>query len=294
MTEAYPPLTYSMIRDFDCPHKFYERQILLRRPIAVKDSLFIGSLYHESREKGEEWALEKVRKGMILSQADADKAAKLEALITGMLRGAALAFHDPPEVEREPEWLQPIINPDTGRTSKKFRTAGKADGYYIEGDTATIIEEKTKAGSVGEADISKLDLDAQVLNEVSNLQRARGVPISRVIYRYIIKPYIKQTKLETVVQFCERLEADYQERLDFYFHEFELLVDQTRVREWERDLWRIAHTIAYSTKHGLWYRNTSRCTEWGSCSFLPLCRGEDVEHLYEVATIANPELTLVS
>lgn len=290
MIDKLPPLTYSMIRDFDCPAKFYQRHVLLRRLIAVKESLRIGSLYHEGREKGLDHSLAEIRKGSILSQFDADKQAKDEAMITGMLKGAETAFDDI-EVEREPEWLQPIVNPDTGRQSKKFRTAGKADGYYVEGNTAVIIEEKTKSGSPGEADISRLDLDAQVLNEVSNLQRSRGVPISRVIYRYIVKPYIKQTKNETVEQFCDRLEADYQTRLDFYFHEYDILVDQSRVRQWERDLWRIAHTIAYAHKHDLWYRNTSRCAEWGGCSYLPLCRGEDVDHLYETVTIPNPELT---
>jgi len=279
-----------MIRSFDCPHEFNERYILRRRPIAVKESLYIGSLFHGGREKGLDWALGEIRKGRILTQFDADNQAKMEALIVGMLGGAKMAFKDL-EVEREPEWLQPIINPHTGRQSKKFLTAGKADGYYSENGTATIIEEKTRAGSPGEADISKLDLDSQVLNEVSNLQRSRGKTINRVLYRYIVKPYIKQTSKETVDQFCERLIEDYHRRLDFYFHEFEILVDQTRVREWERDLWRIAHAISYAQKHNLWYRNTSRCAEWGGCAYLPLCRGEDVEDLYETVDIVNPELT---
>lgn len=290
-TKQYPPLTYSMIRDYDCPQKFNLRHVRLLRPIAVKEGRYVGSLYHEGREKGEGWAIDEIRKGRILSQSDADKQAKDESLITGMLRGAALAFDDPPDVEREPEWLQPIVNPDTGRTSKKFCTAGKADGYFIDNcDRATIIEEKTTA-QINPADIAKLDLDMQVLNEVSNLQRARGVSVAHVIYRFIRKPSIGQTQKETVEGFCTRLEADYQTRLDFYFHQYDILVDQSRVREWERDLWRIAHTIAYARKHDLWYRNTSRCAEWGGCSYLPLCRGEDAGHMYEVTTVANPELT---
>ncbi len=288
MEPKYPPLTYSMIRDFDCPCKFYHRQLLHLRPVVTSESLAIGSLFHEWREKGEEWAVEEVGKVRVLSQSDEDKRQKLEALILGMLRGATLAFNDPPSVEREPEWLQPIVNPDTGRTSKKFWTAGKADGLILEGGNC-IIEEKTTA-QINDADIGKLDLDMQVLNEVSNLQRSRGVTIPRVLYRFIRKPSIQQTQKESVVEFCDRLMADYQNRPEFYFREVEILVDQARVRAWERDLWRIANIINYCIKHDIWYRNTSRCAEWGGCSFLPLCRGEDVGHMYEVRE-ANEELT---
>lgn len=284
-----PVLTYSMIRSYDCPKKFYYRHIKHLVPVVMPEALSIGRLYHGGREHGEEWALEEIRKGKVLSQDQADAQAKTEALILGMLRGARLAFRDI-EVEREPEWCHPIVNPDTGRRSRRYLSAGKADGITTANGHATIIEEKTKGSSITESDVTKLSQDMQVLNEVANLQRARDVVIDRVYYRYIRKPTIRQRQNESVQEFCKRLEDDYQARPEFYFTEIEIVVDQERVTAWERDLWLIAHIIGYSHAHKLWYRNTSRCAEWGGCVYLPLCTGEDAAHMFTTEE-PNPELS---
>lgn len=284
-------LTYSAIRNADCLRKYKLRQIDCLRPVARKKSLMIGGLYHYGREHGLLSMLDKLHtESHILSQTDMDKQSIMAATLTGMLMGASLAFQDT-DLVREPEWLLPIINPDTGRQSKKFAIGGKADGLN-EAD-GLVVEEKTTAKSVGESEIMRLPLDQQVLNEVACLQRARGITINKVYYRFIVKPFIRQKQTEAVAEYCERLVDDYQARPEFYFHEEVLLVDRARVLDWERNLWQIAQMLHFAYVRNGFYMNTSRCSEWGGCQYLPICRGDDTDGLYEVSEV-NPELRKVS
>jgi hypothetical protein len=288
-----PVLTHSAISTFDCPMKFKLRQVDRLRPRIKREGLAVGGLYHIGRELGEDVMLDRLDEYLPLDQYDADKQMINRAILLGMLRAAESWFDNPAEMEHEPEWLLPIINPDTGRQSKKFLTGGKADGIGWDGLIWCVIEEKTTAQRWSKSDIDKLPLDRQVLNEVSNLQRARNITVSQVRYRYILKPYIKQKQTESTRQYCDRVMEDYAERPEFYLHEERLYVEQERVIEWERDLWRLAQVIDHTQKHNAWYRNTSRCAEWGGCSYLPICRGEDIEGMY-VNEVPNPELKEVA
>lgn len=290
-----PVLTYSSSSRYqNCPREYYHRYIMHLKSKIKREPLFIGSLFHLGLEHGLEKAVEEIRKAQPLDQKEADRLMVIEAIIVGALKGYASVFASEPEgTEREPEFLLSLVNPDTGRNSRKFRLGGKADWLYQLNGSWVLGEAKTRGAQIGAADISKLDLDQQVLNAVAGLQRARGITIGKVEYRYILKPMIRQRKDETIDQYCERIVTDYQERPDFYFHQETIYVDQARVTEWERDLWRIAQQINWSLKHDWWFRNTSRCAEWSGCGYLPLCRGEDVEGLYEVSE-PNPELQEVA
>lgn len=294
----HPIITHSSFSAYDCPEKFRLRAIERKRPVVRAEPLDFGGALHFGREfpdleEGIVQAVKRLRKNAtVLCQYDADRLQVRESMMKGMLTAAVLQFRDPPDIDREPEWLGPIINPATGRHSRKYRTAGKGDGLYLEANTTyCLIEEKTRGQSIGKSDIDKLPLDRQLLNAISGLQRSRGILISTVRYRYILKPFIKQRKDETVTQYCNRMVEDYEARPDFYCHEEQLLVEQESVRRWERDLWNLCQQITWCINNNVWFRNSSRCAEWAGCEYLPLCRGEfDAENLYYIEE-PNPELT---
>lgn len=291
-----PVITFTKARTYqECPEKFHHREIELLHPRVKREAQVFGGNLHRALEIGEDKAIAEIREASHpMSQTEADKQAVTEAMISGACRGLKMKFGpEPAGIEREPEFLLPLINPDTGRLSQKFMLGGKADWIYQDGRTWTLGEAKTRGTHLTNADIAKLDLDQQVLNEVAGLQTARGITVAKVEYLYIFKPSIRQKQTETVDQYCARIIEDYQERPDFYFHQETIYIDQARVTTWERDLWRIVQAINWSVKRDWWYRNTSRCAEWSGCEYLPLCRGDDVTGLYEIGE-SSPELQEVA
>jgi hypothetical protein len=239
------------------------------------------------QEKGWE-AVKEVFDGIHPStQEESDRREINLAILFGMTQ----VVPEEPDVEREPEWLNPLINPMTKRKSRSFNLGGKGDGLKPLGDNNfVLIEEKTRGGSIGKSDIDKLSIDAQVLNAIINLEDARGIKITEVWYRYIRKPSIRQRKEETLNHFCERIVEDYCSRPGFYFHEERLMFPRNQLDDWRHNLWHIGQALLWTKKKSLWYQNSSRCAEWGGCPYLPLCRGEDIQGMYRKEEV-NIELS---
>lgn len=281
-------LTHTNMSTFrDCPFKFKASYIDSLRPVVVKDSLKIGSAFHLYREGGQEAVDKYFGQFFPSTQEEADKLETQKAIVAGLTSLAP----DEPDVIREVEWLNPLINPATGAPSKTFNLGGKADGVLaLSNGTSALIEEKTTGASPSRSDIDKLSIDNQVMNCIVNLADSHGTTVSTVIYRYYRKPSIRQRQGETVEQYCERLLEDYEGRPEFYYHEERLIFPQPQLEGFRNDLWQVGKAILWFRRYDLWYRNTSHCIDWGGCPYLPLCRGENVDGLYKVGT-PNPELT---
>lgn len=284
-------LTHTNMSIFkDCPCKFKLAIVERLRPVVEKESLVVGRAFHLYREKGWE-AVEDIFNNLHPStQEDSDRMEVNMAILKGMTK----VVPDEPNVEREPEWLNPLINPATGFKSLTFNLGGKGDGLikteaYGGDDDYVLIEEKTRGGSIGKSDIDKLSIDAQVLNAIVNIEDSRGIRVVEVWYRYVRKPSIRQKKDETLDHFCERVVEDYIERPDFYWHEERLTFPRNQIEGFRENLWEIGKALLWTRRKGLWYKNSSRCAEWGGCPYLPMCRGEDTTGLYRQVEV-NPEL----
>lgn len=211
---------------------------------------------------------------------------------------------------REFEFKVQLRSPWTGAYSRTFDLHGYADGLVdpwaergIVGATGEdagpleIIENKL-VGQVSAVKVQRLPLDRQLALERYGIWRATGRVVQRVHYRWVKKPSIKQrggrkkdkSDAETLEQFCERIAADYEERPDFYLHEeepkFTTTEDLLRV---EADLWEWAEDIrarmrkASDGRRRVFDRNTSHCSEYGGCQFVPICTGDpDAMSLYQV------------
>ena len=207
---------------------------------------------------------------------------------------------------REIVYDLPLINPTTGRAMRAFRSAGKIDGIIPLGNKhAKIIEDKF-VQQIQRVMIDKLPLDDQITEYVDALAREGWT--AEVEYRHTRYPGINPHKPKTfktkadylgesLEEFGQRLAEDIKERHDYYFDAQHLIFSTDHLEEYRLHRWMVAkeildrRVVAKKLGIGAWYKNPSKCHEYGGCQFIPLCtKIEDAETMYEVSTIQDPEL----
>lgn len=205
---------------------------------------------------------------------------------------------------REVEFSLPLRNPRTNRTSRRFKLGGKIDGVARITDfqgkkKATIIEDKLM-GSIQRPMVERLALDHQTTEYVDAFM-AKGW-LAEVDYRITRMPGMNpkpakefKTKAdypgETLDEFAERLALDIEDNPTSYFYNQVLIFPTEHLDDYRKGRWQEAQDIIATEKTGRWYQNTSRCSDWGGCEFIPLCTHQPgAEDLY-VTTVDNPELT---
>ena len=289
-------LTHSSIQTFkNCRRAWYARNVLKLVRTKKKQSRQLGSAFHRGLQTRDVAAALKLYDGVYpADQAEADIIEIDKATVAAMLNGYFLRWPDEPLdgvpcVRREIKFEVPIVNPQTGALSRSFRFAGKVDGVKTTPRGLFLVEDKT-AGKLERSYIDRLPLDHQVTAYIHGLQRHyHHTQITGVSYRIIRKPSIRPRQNESVQQFCDRLTRDYRERPDFYFVDEGLFRAESDLKEFEAELWQVTQDILTCRRRGLWYRNTSRCSEYGGCEYLLLCLGQDPEGLY-VREEPNSEL----
>ena len=277
-------LTYSRLRMYlNCPASEQLRYgaCLVPRMNGSTPRL-LGSAVHKGLETGDiDEALALFDSVLPSAQEEQDQLDADKATCRAMLLGAKTAFTALDDLQPEVEFTLPIINPQTGKASRRFRLAGKVDGICSRDGETWLIEYKT-ASTITKQYVDRLALDGQVTTYLYAMQRVLRRPIAGVIYRVIRKPSIKRGQKETAEQYCSRLEADYQERPDFYFYEQMLYRNAEDIQAFEQELWNITQRMLWEKKHGICPHNTARCTDFGSCDYMPICRHDDQwQNLYE-------------
>lgn len=185
--------------------------------------------------------------------------------------GAYLARYPAESIEREVTMRARLRNPDTGAWSHTFDVQARIDG--LAGDR--LIEDKLLS-RVDDVTPRRLTLDRQVTLGAYLHWRTTGQEIREVAYRITRKPSIKRRRGEGHDAFLERLVDDYQQRPDFYLHEFALTRTASDFERLEAELWAWAEQIRQARLRGTFPRNTGACTEFGGagCEYLPACARE--------------------
>jgi hypothetical protein len=269
-------LTNSSIGLFkNCRKAWHYRNNELLVPRLQNTARGIGSAVHKGLETGSvEDALALFDEVFPNSQDESDSLETNKAIVQAMLEGYfglyGRCFPEAEEYRAEQIFEVDIINPHTGAKSKTFTLSGKVDGLALIDGRWWLVEYKT-AGQIGKSYIDKLSLDTQVTTYIHGVQTALGIDITGVIYRILRKPTIKQTKKETIYQYLDRLIADYKERPEFYFYSEKLYRSQDDLAEFKSELWDLTQDMLKCKRENLWYKNTSRCMDWGNCEYLPLC-----------------------
>ena len=277
-------LTYSRLRMYlNCPASEQLRYgaCLVPKMHGTTPRL-LGSAVHKGLETGSlDEAMALFDAVIPATQEEQDQMDADRATCRAMLLGAETAFSALDDLQPEIEFTLPIINPQTGKASRRFQLAGKVDGICTKEGETWLLEYKT-ASTITKQYVDRLALDGQITTYIYAMQKVLRKPIAGVIYRVIRKPSIKRGQKETAEQFCSRLEADYQERPEFYFYEQLLYRNADDIRAFEQELWNITQRMLWDRKHGICPHNTARCTDFGTCEYMPICRRDDQwEAMYE-------------
>lgn len=289
-------LTTSGIQSFkNCRQAYYYRTVCNLVPRIRKPYKDLGSAIHKGIETGcIDDALKLYENIFPISQEEADELEITKATIRSMLIGYwdRFGYEYPVHSENFESWNElkfeiPIINPKTKARSRTFVLGGKIDKLIRENQRYWLREYKT-TGQVQKSYIDKLILDYQITTYFYGIQRQMNISLSGVDYRILRKPSIRPTKKENLEQFINRLEQDYISRPEFYFFKERLYRTQNDLVNFESELWDITQDMLKCRRDNLWYKNTSRCMDYGNCAYIPLCKGEageiaisDAMDLYE-------------
>lgn len=226
------------------------------------------------------------------------EAVKVKAIVLAYVRTYGV------DKRREVEFSLPLINPATKRSSRRFKLGGKIDGVAkIEPRNgtmrATIIEDKLM-GSIQRPQIEKLSLDHQTTEYVDAFI-SKGWS-AQVDYRITRMPGMNpkppkeyKTKAdypgETLDEFFDRLSEDIDDKPDSYFYNQVLVFPTDHLDDYRQGRWHEAQDIMQAEKQGRWYMNTTRCSDWGGCAFIPLCTKLPGADALYITTVDNPELS---
>ena len=291
MAVAKERLTYSHIKTrLNCAMAEHYRYELELVPRVQSHHLSLGSAVHKGLETGSIDAALTTFDGIFPSTQEEQDQLELDRITCeAMLTGYFAQFESFAAYEAEIEFAVPIVNPRTQALSKRFVLAGKVDGLAKIDNEWWVCEYKT-ASRLDRAYIDRLALDTQITTYIYGLQRTRGIRIAGVLYRILKKPTIKQRQKESAAQFRDRLVEDYKERADFYYDEQRLYRSQADLCTFEAELWAFTQRLLAERREGLHIRNTSQCTAYGGCPYIPLCLGDrEAMNLY-VTQAANNEL----
>lgn len=260
-----------------CHQKYAYSYVDKIEPISKAAGLRLGGAFAKATETGDpaDGVAKLSGEATILTQEDQDRLTIDCAVVTGAAR-AYLASYGRRE-RREFGYRVRLRNPDTGAYSRTFDLEGYADGLT---EDWKLIEDKF-VGQIQAVAIKRLKLDRQLALECYGIWRATGHEITDVSYRFTRKPSIKQRKGETVEQFAERVEADYEERPEFYLVEERIERSADDLVRIEAELWQWAAQRRDASRARIYPRNSSHCLDYGGCPYIPLCTGDpDAVHLY--------------
>jgi len=253
-------------------------------------------------------------------------AAKCRALMVGY---EAKWSGDPWEtVSTEEMFHLPIVNPDSGATSRTWTHAGKKDGIirYIPSGREYLLEHKTTSESISDLGGSywrRLVIDSQVSGYMLAYWQDKK-KLDGTVYDVIKKPGIRPRQITKALQniMIQRgtyLDTDVPksfrllEKENIELYEIRLTQEclsnpnkfyqrrtiprlDDEIVEFANELWDIGKTILSARKDKRHYRNSDACMNWGSpCEYISLCSGHDnpESDKWETQKKIHPELPLL-
>lgn len=191
----------------------------------------------------------------------------------------------------------PIVNPETGATSRTYRLAGKIDGVaHLHNGDVCLLEHKT-ARSIDESYLESAWRSTQNALYVLAL-REMGYPVSGVVYNVLRKCYIKASEGWTEEEYQRRYaeacaknksgksslkrklpetaEAFLARMMEWYdrddaFHWENIYLTQRRLDLVMVEIWETTKRLLYAKQRNLWVPNWSYCDGYGHCPYLPYC-----------------------
>lgn len=308
-------LTNSMRNKFASCHRAFKFCYEdLKRPIKTSDALNFGTAMHSMLE-----AYWQGKRPFVPNMEDGYTTNTLLALFEGYQKkwqeSDRMIYET---IGTEIRFDAPLMNPETGGTSKTFHLSGKIDALAKEKATGkvVIVEHKTTSQDIGPGSDywRKLPIDGQVSGYYCGAE-ALGHQASTCLYDVIRKPTIKPYKAtpedkrkynkdgslskscrefdETPDEWYERLSEDIASRPDYYYARIEISRSDNDLLEYLFDMWAVSREIADAERMNRWSRNSQACSVYGTCEYFGVCTGEsnlDDVTLFRKAEKVNEEL----
>jgi len=206
----------------------------------------------------------------------------------------------------------PIINPETGRTSRTFTQAGKFDGTVYGYGKRLLLEHKSTGDDIADPNSTywrRLAIDSQVSKYMLQSWQL-GEKLDGALYDVIRKPAIRPKKLsraeglaaiggaycgfdvdpetsdavargmerESPDLFALRVASETLAEPERYFQRRTIPRLDGDVLEYAAELWTIADEIRIARNSGRNFRNSAACLDYGRpCEYLGICSGYDSE-----------------
>lgn len=253
--------------------------------------------------------IEAIKAYELAGECDSLSAWKVRALVT--------AYHDQWKsapfrvLAVEETFSLPIVNPQTGRSSRTFCQGGRFD-LMVHFDARTwMVEHKSTAEEIADPGApywKRLAIDSQVsMYALANWQNGRK--LDGTIYDVIRKPTIRPKQItkadqktliearvycgfkvdehdiaeadgntfsETPKLYGLRLLRDALDNPPKYFQRRPVPRLDNEILEWAKELWQVSQDIRQTEISGGHYRNSGACMNYGRpCDFLGICSGYD-------------------
>jgi hypothetical protein len=170
----------------------------------------------------------------------------------------------------ELEYECPIINPLTGRRSRKYNLHGFIDMAAQDHDGIWLWEHKTTS-TLNDGYIKRIWHDQQTMLYVIAYELMYNVKVKGIVYNAIQKAQLRQGKKESLSDFAGRLKKRYLTDSSM-FHREKIFIDPRRKKEVEKELWQITQDMGRCKD---FYKNRSQCYIFGECEFFKICNSND-------------------
>lgn len=247
-----------------------------------------------------------------INEANADPllSAKARALMRGY--EARWAGNEWSHISTEEMFQLPIVNPETGASSRTFTHAGKYDGTILSRrEQPWLLEHKTTSEDIEDPNATywrRLAIDSQVSGYVlANWQDGRK--LEGTLYDVIRKPGIRPKKIPkadathitssgryhgfevpTSIRYCVasgqesecdklfemRMAREVIDEPNRYYQRRPIPRLDDDLLEYAGELWDVAQTIMDARRTNRHYRNSAACVTFNTpCEFLSICSGHD-------------------
>jgi hypothetical protein len=322
-------LTSSRLKAFrSCKRLHHFRYDLRVRPLALGAALRFGSLWHAGQEAwwlahaGGTDPLEDASAALRRAIEDANgeldefDLIKAEELLSGYdlrWRGESAEV-----IAVEQEFSAPLVNPDTGASSRTYQIAGKIDAIVRIDGRVYIVEHKTTTMDIGAGSEywKRLRIDGQVSMYYEGAA-SLGHEIEGCVYDVVQRPTLRPHKAtaaeqrkytktgalyanqrehdETPDEFRVRVRASIAESPDRYYMRGTVVRLDEEMADHRWDVWNTAKMLREVELSGRTVRNPDACVQYGrTCDYFGVCCGEasldDPTKFYRGES-AHPELT---
>lgn len=181
-------------------------------------------------------------------------------------------------------WLKLPID---GQVSGYY-VGAQSVGYDVENCLYDVIRKPTiRPGEVPELDENgmKIVVDAE---SGERIFKKDGTPRQSTG-----EGMVMMKRPETPDEWAQRLAADVDSRMDYYFARIEVARSQNDLIDYLFDMWAASHEIMDAERLGRWSRNPNSCNVFGKCEYFDVCTNcaslDDI-NLFKKIDDANPEL----